>query len=194
MCGRYILYTDEEQREIRQIIDEVGQKHHVQLKQGDIYPSQMAPVYRLDDGKMTLDLMKWGYRIPKTKRLIINARAETVSEKPMFRNDFLMNRCLIPAAGFYEWDANKSKHFFSGQTPLIYLGGIFRQTTESLEFTILTHGAAGPVAAIHDRMPVIVSAEQAMTYLSDHRAAYELLPVVTPLKDTIQSDEQMTLF
>lgn len=71
MCGRYVLYTDDEQREIRRIIDAVNEKHHVQLKKGDIYPSQIAPVYKND---MDLDLMSWGYKTHYSKNLIINAR------------------------------------------------------------------------------------------------------------------------
>lgn len=194
MCGRYILYTDDEQKEIRSIVDEVNRKHNVELKKGDIYPSQVAPVYWAQEGQMTLDLMKWGYRIPTMKRLIINARSETVTEKRLFKKDFQEHRCLIPATGFYEWDKNKSKHLFSGDEPLIYMGGIFRENVESKEFSILTHESSGPVAAIHDRMPVIIAKEHLIDFLNDEQAASELLSMVLPLTDTVQSDEQLTLF
>lgn len=172
MCGRFILYTSEEQREIRRIIDEVNEKHHVRLKQGDIYPSQIAPVYK---NEMELDVMVWGYKTHYSKSLLINARSETVMEKKTFRGDFMERRCLIPAAGFYEWDKFKEKYIFETDRPLLYLGGFYRSSPSGNHFVIMTKPALEPVVSIHKRMPVLISPNKAEAYLADPDAAITLL-------------------
>ena len=66
--------------------------------------------------------MKWGYQLPGT--LVINARAETVAEKPLFRDSVRSRRCLIPSTGFYEWDGQKRKYLFTlpREAPSIWRG------------------------------------------------------------------------
>ncbi|URN84530.1 SOS response-associated peptidase [Acetobacterium wieringae] len=111
MCGRYILYSEKEESAIKAIVEEVNKKHHGAIKKGDIYPTDLAPVYVSGPDKQgtALRLLKWGYnRHYQKKTLLINARSETVLEKVAFRDDFIKQRCLIPAVGFYEWNEKKS--------------------------------------------------------------------------------------
>ena len=86
---------------------------------------------------------------------MINARAETVCEKPMFRRSMAAQRCVVPATGYYEWDAGKHKYFFQLPGKPLYLAGI-----------------------IHDRMPLILSHDQVRPWLISDQDALQLLTIV----------------
>ena len=174
MCGRYVLYSDKEQAEIREIIEEVNRKHNFVVKKGDIYPSNMATIYAPtpDQNGKSLEVMKWGYEVSFRKGLLINARSETILEKKTFKKDFLERRCIVPASGFYEWDKEKNKYIFQAKDDeALYIGGVFRQHENESEYVILTKAPVEPVAAIHDRMPVIVPHSKAEEWLYDDNAA-----------------------
>lgn len=174
MCGRYVLYTDKEQAEIREIIEEVNKKHNFQVKKGDIYPSNMAPIYAPtpDQNGKSLEVMKWGYEVSFRKGLLINARSETILEKKTFKKDFLERRCIVPASGFYEWDKDKNKYIFQAKDDeALYIGGVFRQHENESEYVILTKAPVEPVVAVHDRMPVIIPHSKAEEWLYDDNAA-----------------------
>lgn len=174
MCGRYVLYSDKEQAEIREIIEEVNRKHNFMVKKGDIYPSNMAPIYapRPDQNGKSLEIMKWGYEVSFRKGLLINARSETILEKKTFKKDFLERRCIVPASGFYEWDKEKNKYIFQAKDDeALYIGGVFRQHENESEYVILTKAPVEPVVAIHDRMPVIIPHSKAEEWLYDDNAA-----------------------
>lgn len=104
---------------------------------------------------------------------MINARAETVAEKPAFRGPFRRRRCLVLADGYYEWKAiGKAKQPFyfhlENETPFAFAGlwDSWNRGPEPLETcTILTTAAAGAVTQIHDRMPVILDAAQQVVWL-----------------------------
>ena len=174
MCGRYVLYSDKEQAEIKEIIEEVNKKHNFVVKKGDIYPSNLAPIYAPtpDENGKSLEVMKWGYEVSFRQGLLINARSETILEKKTFKKDFLERRCIVPASGFYEWDKEKNKYIFQAQDDeALYIGGVFRQHENASEYVILTKEPVEPVAAIHDRMPVIVPHSKAEEWLYDDNAA-----------------------
>lgn len=177
MCGRYVLYTDQEQAEIRQIIEEVNKKHNFQVKKGDIYPSQKAPVFKgtPDHNGKYLDVMNWGYEVSFRKGLLINAKSETVLEKRTFSKDFKERRCLIPAQAFYEWDKEKNKIMFHSGNDLIYLGGIFRQHEDKEEYVILTKEPIKIVEEVHNRMPVIIPKNLAENWLYDTNDAIGIM-------------------
>lgn len=174
MCGRYVLYSDKEQAEIKEIIEEVNRKHNFVVKKGDVYPSNLAPIYAPtpDQNGKSLEVMKWGYEVSFRKGLLINARSETILEKKTFKKDFLERRCIVPASGFYEWDKDKNKYIFQAQDDeALYIGGVFRQHENASEYVILTKAPVEPVVAIHDRMPVIVPHSKAEEWLYDDNAA-----------------------
>lgn len=133
-------------------------------------PTQMLPVIRLNAaGRREIVLLRWGFvpswsKDPAMGAKLINARAETVAEKPAFRAAFKARRCLVPADGFYEWRRVGSRKqpyriTFADGAPFAFAGLWERWTKgpEPLEtFTIITTTANSLVAPIHDRMPVII--------------------------------------
>ena len=138
----------------------------------NLAPSQDAPVVRRqpETGERHLDLLRWGLlphftRDPGTARRPINARAETVATSAMFRSAFAARRCLVPAAAFYEWrQAGREPHAIAradGET--MALAGLwegFRWPDGRVErtFVIVTTAANATLAALHDRMPVVLEA------------------------------------
>ena len=110
MCGRYYI-EESESEEIAWIVNEV-KKNNPEIKTGEIYPSNLVPIVSQREKKVTADACVWGFPGFGGKGLIINARAESVREKPMFRDAFFQNRCVVPSTGFYEWSASKQKYLF----------------------------------------------------------------------------------
>ncbi|MBK1880188.1 SOS response-associated peptidase [Pelagicoccus mobilis] len=123
--------------------------------------------------------MRWGLvpswsKTPSTRAPMINARSETVSEKPSFKAAFKRRRCLVPADGFYEWqqqEGGKVPVHFSMQDDSVFLmAGIWEKWTghenEGFEsYTILTTQANSLISAYHDRMPVILSGNKIEQWL-----------------------------
>ena len=91
----------------------------------------------------------------------------------MFRRSIAFQRCVIPATGFYEWDAAKHKYFFQMPGQPIYLAGIYDTISGVNCFIILTTEPNDSVAPIHDRMPLLLSHEQVRPWLVDAGAALQ---------------------
>ena len=146
-------------------------------------------------------LARWGLIPAWTKNLkdmplLINARAETIAQKPAFQNAFRKQRCLIPADGFYEWKKDvegerttKIKHWISINNKLFYMAGLYwffkDKQDESIlcpAFTILTTVANTKMQAIHNRMPVIISEENIQKWLFA-ADINDVLPMLTPPED-----------
>jgi len=166
MCGRFVRYSS-----IHDIVKEFNAKGpEFDLPPGyNIAPSHEVAIV-MNDGKKRLTLCKWGFvpswaKDPAIGNRMINARAESVADKPGFRHAFKSARVLIPADGFYEW-----KHEGKTKTPLyIYLkkgkpfglAGLMSLWTspEGMKVctcTIITTEANKLLGPIHDRMPVII--------------------------------------
>jgi len=174
MCGRYVITSTPEA--IRALFG-YGEQPNFPPRY-NVAPTQPIPVVRLDDGKRTFALMRWGLlpswvKDPKTFPLLINARGESVLEKPAFRNAMRRRRCLIPTDGFYEWQVRgpagtpkrpffvRAKRAADGGAPPLAFAGLCETWTgpngEELDTAaIVTTIANRTLAAIHDRMPVFV--------------------------------------
>lgn len=123
--------------------------------------------------------LKWGFTIPG-KQPVINARIESVLEKPMFRNATVDRRCLILARGFYEWNESKQPHAIRriDEEPMAF-GGLWRTRDETSEFVVCTTEPNSTIAQIHDRMPVIVAESDWRSWLtgdSDNAVANATAP------------------
>ena len=165
MCGRFVLAQDVQFYDEHFAIDVI--KTEGLAPSYNVAPTD--PIYSVaeHEGERLLGTFKWGL-IPhysKDRRTIhINARAETVADKPAFRTSFARRRCLIPADGFYEWerleDGSKQPHFISLEDRPMAFAGIWTiwkhpETQEKLTTcAILTTSAAPEIEDVHDRMPV----------------------------------------
>jgi putative SOS response-associated peptidase YedK len=126
-------------------------------------PSQHGPVVRLgEDGQRSLELLVWGFQPHWAKRGWINARSETVFTSRAFAPAAKRHRCLVPALGWYEWQgakAPKQPWLFhrDGFEPFAF-AGIWTAGIEDkpASYALLTTDAAPDLAAIHNRMPVII--------------------------------------
>src|SRR5690242_87131 len=128
MCGRYVLTSAPE---VFRNLFRYEQRPNFPRRY-NVVPTQPIAIVRLAEGKREFALVRWGLlpawvKDPKTFSLIINARGESVLEKPAFRNAMRRRRCLIPADGFYEWQSagGRKRPFFvrpkSGE-PLAFAG------------------------------------------------------------------------
>lgn len=158
MCGRYAFFTEREIREVEEIIQQIDQDiKREKLKTGEISPSDTAPVLLGEKGEVRPKLITWGFPGFQGKQLIINARAETVHEKRLFRPSLETRRCVIPSTGFYEWDKQKNKHLFNmPDSEMLYMAGLYNRFEDGYRFVILTAPANESVAGVHSRMPVIL--------------------------------------
>lgn len=176
MCGRYTLMTDENYKDILDIIQEVENNTGKSVeKTGEIYPTNTAPVLINRNGRRFADLFRWGFPNFYNKGVIINARAETAPEKPMFRPCFMDHRCVIPAAGFFEWDPSKRKVQFYRPDRALYMAGIFRVYNDISCYVILTTAANSSVSDIHSRMPLLLDPDQIEPWLQTREAALTIL-------------------
>lgn len=174
MCGRYTLFTEEDNQQIKQILEHL--KEHPlrsQMKTGEIFPTNLAPIIT-NKREDEFDILKWGFEF---KSLIINARAETIFEKKSFIGPIKNGRCLVPATGFYEWDKAKNKYHYTLEKNIpLYMAGIYR----SGHFVIITTNANQSLEKVHDRMPVIINEKYKEDWLYDERATLALLSQEQP--------------
>jgi putative SOS response-associated peptidase YedK len=177
MCGRYVILSTPEA--IRAMFGYAELPNFP--PRYNVAPTQPIPVVRLDNGKRSFALMRWGLlpawvKDPKGFALLINARGETVLDKPAFRNAMRRRRCLIPTDGFYEWPAAanagaprrpylvRAKRGADGTAPPLAFAGLYETWTgpngeEVDTVAIVTTRANSMLSTIHDRMPVFVKPE-----------------------------------
>ena len=148
----------------------------------NVAPTQLVPVVRREGETLHLEALRWGMRSAartgdesmrarggKGSRLLINARAETVAERPSFGGAFLHRRCLILADGFYEWRGSGSRQPFyfrpQGRRSLCFAG--LREGSSPGSCCLLTTQANAVVAAVHDRMPVVLEPQSYALWIND---------------------------
>jgi putative SOS response-associated peptidase YedK len=192
MCGRFALHHPAaevtEHFGVEQLAIELTPRYN-------IAPSQPVAVVRQRQGR-SLGTCKWGLvpswaRDPKIGNRMINARAETLAEKPSYKSALKRRRCLIPASGFYEWRKEGEERIptyihAQDESPLA-LAGLWEEWRppegETLQTcTILTTGANAFMAPIHSRMPVILSPSAWEQWLDPKAQELEpLLALLQPL-------------
>ncbi len=181
MCGRYgISVTREELKEYLleyyniQVLEE-----NITLPRYNIAPGQDAISLINDGTKYRVGLLKWGFvpswsKDEKIGYKMINARAETVSQKPAFKKSLIQRRCVIIADGFFEWyrtTSTKTPYYFYLKNNKIFgFAGLWtayqkNDGTKLYTTTIITTKANSLMKDIHDRMPVILTEESAKLWL-----------------------------
>lgn len=186
MCGRYQFTRDTDDEKISAILSMMDEKYPDAYKIGEIFPGDTAPAVIQEQGRVIPIPAIFGLPGFQGNKLIINARAETVADKPMFSESLRERRVILPASGFYEWthstSRRKDKYYFQIEhQSVIYLCGIYRIVDGSPRFVIITRPANESMIEVHDRMPVIVSDRDVRSYLTDIDAAKEIIAVSAPL-------------
>jgi putative SOS response-associated peptidase YedK len=192
MCGRFELHSAFEI--IAQIFGLAGDVSAFPVSY-NIAPGQDIAIVVNEGGRNRLSLCRWGFVPSWCKELnegykMINARAETVAEKPSFRDAFNGQRCLVVADGFYEWknEGGKKRPFYIHRRdgkPFGMAGLYNRWKAPEGELvctsTIVTTDANEALAPIHDRMPVILAMNEAGIWLDPAIHEKEkLLPLLKP--------------
>jgi len=152
MCDRYELPNPTSIREHYAL----PQKTTFALKgwpgKNNVKPSNYMPIVIARDGRSDALGMVWGLKVQwKASGIIINARAETIAERPMFHHSFREKRCLIPANGFYEWLPGDKKpyYFYLPDAQLFSFAGIYQQSEDNIErYAIITTRPNGLVKPI----------------------------------------------
>ena len=168
MCGRFTLQTPEAQ--IRKAFNLQITEQLSLSPRYNIAPSQNVPIIRDTEDGHEMTLTQWGLvphwsKESKTKYSTINARIETVAEKPTYRTPFKSRRCLIPADGFYEWkviNGHKIPHYIRMRTGSVFASaGIWdRWEGEGASLdscSIIVMPANEVMKPIHERMPAIIA-------------------------------------
>jgi putative SOS response-associated peptidase YedK len=167
MCGRFVITSPPEA--LRRIFGYSEQPNFP--PRFNISPTQPIPVVIIENGNRHFRLMRWGLlpawvKDPRKFTLLINARAETVREKPAFKNAIKRRRCLIPADGYYEWQASgqrKRPYFIHRRDGgPIALAGLAETwigpNGEELDtVAIVTAPASADLAVLHYRVPVTIA-------------------------------------
>lgn len=176
MCGRYSLITDIAQ--LRELFGFVGAAINLPPR-WNIAPTQDAPVIRLEDGVRRLAMLRWGL-VPywaedaSIGSRMINARGESVAEKPAFKAAYRARRCLVAADGFYDWPetgSDKRPFLFRKRDggPFAFAGLWETWVPKEggvLETFTIVNCAAGPLMArIHSRTPVVIAPADFATWL-----------------------------
>lgn len=192
MCGIYFI-DDEMWREIKKICRQIDDAK-LKVTRADVRPTDL--VWVLTGMKeIQPEKMHWGFTSRYQDGLFINARAETVLSKPSFRNSVRNCRCVIPAAGFYEWNKEKEQVSFTmPQSKILYMAGIWQPSDKGNQFTILTTAPNDSVSPVHDRMPLVLLPEEIQPWIQNWEIAEEILSKVPPLLEHKQDYEQISLF
>jgi putative SOS response-associated peptidase YedK len=168
MCGRFVITSPP--AAVRQVFGYVEQPNFP--PRYNIAPTQPIPVVILENGARHFKLMRWGLvpawvKDPRKFTLLINARSETVLDKPAFKNAIKRRRCLIPADGYYEWHSaggRKRPYFIHRRDRGLFgLAGLAETWVgpngeEVDTVAIVTAPASSDLAVLHHRVPVTIAA------------------------------------
>lgn len=176
MCGRYTLTKPLKSIVIHYNPVNVKTSHEARY---NIAPSQTVPIVIAAGGVLELHAMRWGLvpswsRDKKTGSGLINARCETVHQKPSFRSSFKNKRCLVPADGYIEWEktaGGKAPHYiYLPSKNMFSFAGIWSESHADKNivrtFSIITAEASPGIHSLHPRMPVILLPDQYPSWLS----------------------------
>lgn len=191
MCGRFTLKAKPER--IKAEFKAAILPGTASFERFNIAPSQMIGAVLNQEKERIVTQLKWGLvpswaKDPEVGNRMINARSETITEKPSFREAFKKRRCIIPSSGFYEWQKSASGgggkqpfYFYLKEKEAFGFAGLYEewidnQTGELLETcTIITTTANAVLKPVHDRMPVILAATDYDEWLDEKQTDTERL-------------------
>ncbi|MEY3656243.1 MAG: hypothetical protein RL114_601 [Actinomycetota bacterium] len=195
MCGRFVgnFNTQDLVDEIGEAVDAFGLTLRVPdfdgplLQNFNVAPTHVVPILRVMGSEVVVDVMRWGLipiwaKDPNIGSKMINARSETITEKPSFKGLVPGHRCIIPMSGFYEWNRENPKakipYFVTRKDGHLMLGaGIWSDSPivdEARTFSLITRDSVEDLSAVHDRSPVEFTAEEAVEWMSAPQPPLEL--------------------
>ena len=177
MCGRYALHSNPEVVALLFGLSEVP----AYTPRYNIAPSAQVLIVRQHEAAM----VRWGLvprwaKDPSVGARKNNARAETITQKPSFREAYRKRRCLIPANGFYEWKLENGLkqpyYIYPSGGALFAFAGLWEQWNDLQTCTVITTDSNDKMAAVADRMPVIVSPAEYSNWLSGNEIPLRACP------------------
>jgi len=189
MCGRFTATFEFREIKVRWNLEGDLQEFS---RRYNIAPSQQVPVIVRGDSGNELKVMRWGLipswaKDPSIGQRLINARAETLSEKPSFKRLLGKRRCLVPADGFYEWRKEGKRKVpvwvhLENKEPFAFAGlwDLWKppEGDELYSFTIITTAANERLRPIHDRMPVMLESGSGEKWLDPTYTTFSTLSVL----------------
>ncbi len=206
MCGRYALAALQD--EIITSFDVNGVSDQAKAASipfdWNIAPTKEIYLVKGKVGERSLDVASWGLIAPWSKNaedalrsqsMAINARVETVDEKPTFRDSFKTRRCLVPASGYYEWATELGEYprkqpifVSSDEDELLAFTGIYSywknpqstadETGLQQSVAIITRDAVGDLAKVHNRMPLFLPKDRWELWLDPDTSVHELKSII----------------
>ncbi len=195
MCGRYAASRDLREMQLAFAVDEL--EPHALAPNYNVAPTQETYIVDLHGVHRRLRVVRWGL-VPSWSRdasgaaRLINARSETVAEKPSFKAAFARRRCLVPMDGWYEWQgAGKQPWYLSGVDGMVAVAGIHERwrpanadpsdpTAVLHTMAILTTAAGPDTEHVHDRMPVLITPDDRDAWLDPTTDVAELQHLLRP--------------
>ena len=198
MCGRYLFRENEDDQEAASWLREVALSEDEAVVRNialdEVRPSNLALVLVSENDRLVPKVMRWGLPKWDEKGILINTRSETALTSPMFKKHIKERRCVIKAAGFYEWDADKNKLLIRTGQKKMYLAALYTDE-ERASYSILTRQSEGEFASVHDRSPLLIPEDLLDRYLLDgdkYLDAFCKIPL--PAFDMEAKRMQTTLF
>ncbi len=169
MCGRFAITLPDDA--MAGLFDAVLSNDLPDIPNYNVCPTTQIHTVTSEDGARRVRPMRWGflphwYKSPADGPLLINARAETIAEKPAFRAAARERRCLVPASGFYEWtkDADGNRlpwYIYPSEGEALAFAGVWQVWDKGgdplVTCAVVTTDANGPMSSIHHRMPVVLA-------------------------------------
>lgn len=195
MCGRYAASRDV--REMLTLYDVSETDAHTLPANYNVAPTQETYIVDLHEQRRRLRVVRWGL-VPAWSRdasgaaRLINARAESIAEKPSFKAAFARRRCIVPMDGWYEWQGpGKQPWFLSSTTGLSAVAGIHERWRPANAdpndamavlhtMAIITTNASADIAHVHDRMPVLLADDDLEAWLDPNVPEADLIPLLRP--------------
>ena len=175
MCGRYAINTEDEIIEIREILKEISKRitedkfKNYDKFGSDAYPGVTAPIIT-PDNKLTKGI--WGFEKWDGKGIIFNARSEGLIASRFFSKHISDGRCIVPAKSYYEWyksDIDKKIKYSiydSANKPLYMAGLMKNDSAGNISYVVITKAANDNIKFIHDRMPLLLTENEAVSWIS----------------------------
>lgn len=181
MCGRFAnIETEQTLKATFKVSLPPGQHGHNRMPRYNISPGVEIETVINAENSRHITMMHWGFSLGQMPRPVINARGETIFEKPSFAALARGSRCLVMATGWYEWKAPRQPYFIrhADYTPMA-MAGLYRKTETGFATVVVTRQAAGRLGDIHHRAPLILDDALMEAWLDPESREADLKGIIT---------------